>query len=215
MSSNTSHNRANAAPSSFDIRKRRKKPFARVSTKTASAKRSLIAVRLKRGAYTTPEMIALERGNIELTRAGQGRAAAISSSNEIRRWASQRNLPPDQTAVAELTLASTDWITSIEGRAGTAKTTTVGAIREFAEDHGHAVYGFAPTTRAVKSLSEVGVSASTVASLLEGQSARDASNEVWIVDESSLLPTRQVNRLLRKAREQSVARIVFRSEEHT
>src|SRR5216684_2895981 len=134
MSSNTSHNRANAAPSSFDIRKRRKKPFARVSTKTASAKRSLIAVRLKRGAYTTPEMIALERGNIELTRAGQGRAAAISSSNEIRRWASQRNLPPDQTAVAELTLTSTDWITSIEGRAGAAKTTTVGAIREFAED---------------------------------------------------------------------------------
>ena len=115
----------------------------------------------------------------------------------------------DQTAVAELTLASTDWITSIEGRAGAAKTTTVGAIREFAEDHGYAVYGFAPTTRAVKSLSEAGVSASTVASLLESQSARDASNEIWIVDESSLLPTRQVNRLLRKAREQSVERIVF------
>ena len=105
----------------------------------------------------------------------------------------------DQTAVVELTLASTDWITSIEGRAGAAKTTTVGAIREFAEDHGYAVYGFAPTTRAVKSLSEAGVSASTVASLLESQSARGASNEVWIVDESSLLSTRQVNRLLRKA----------------
>src|SRR6266852_763446 len=209
MSSNTSHNRANAAPSSFDIRKRRKKPFARVSTKTASAKRSLIAVRLKRGAYTTPEMIALERGNIELTRAGQGRAAAISSSHEIRRWASQRNLLPDQTAAAELTLASTDWITSIEGRAGAAKTTTVGAIREFSENQGFIVCGFAPTTRAVKSLSEAGVSATTVASLLESSSTRVASNEVWIVDESSLLSTRQVNRLLRKAREQSVARIVF------
>ncbi len=154
-------------------------------------------------------MIALERGNIELMRAGQGRAAAIGRSNEIRRWASQRNLLPDQTAVAELTLASTDWITSIEGRAGTAKTTTIGAVREFAEDHGYVVYGFAPTTRAVKSLSEAGVSASTIASLLESQSPRYASNEVWIVDESSLLPTRQVNRLLCKAREQSVERIVF------
>ena len=162
-----------------------------------------------RGAYTTPEMIAPERGNIELMRAGQGRAAAISSSNEIRRWASQRYLLPDQTAVAELTLASTDWITSIEGRAGAAKTTTVGAIREFAEEHGYAVYGFAPTTRAVKSLLEAGVFASTVASLLESHSARGAANEVWIVDESSLLPTRQVNRLLHKAREQSVERIVF------
>ena len=75
------------------------------------------------------------------------------------------------------------------------------------------VRGFAPTTRAVKSLSEAGVSASTVASLLESQSARDASNEVWIVDESSLLPTRQVNRLLHKAREEGVLRIVFVGDE--
>ena len=167
------------------------------------------SVNSPRGAYTTPEMIAFERENIELMRAGQGRATAISSMNEIRRWASQRNLLPDQTAVAELTLACTGWITSIEGRAGAAKTTTVGAIREFAENQGYAVYGFAPTTRAVKSLSEAGVSASTVVSLLESHSARDASNEVWIIDESSLLPTRQVNRLSRKAREQSVERIVF------
>ena len=49
------------------------------------------SVNSPRGAYTTPAMIALERSNIELMRAGQGRAAAIGSPNEIRRWASQRN----------------------------------------------------------------------------------------------------------------------------
>jgi len=53
MSSTTSHNRANATPSNFDIRKRRKRPFARVSTKTASAKRSLIAVHSKQRLYST------------------------------------------------------------------------------------------------------------------------------------------------------------------
>ena len=162
-----------------------------------------------RGAYTTPQMIALERGNIELMRIGRGKATAIGTSDDIRRWASQRNLLPDQTAVAELTLASADWLTSIEGRAGAAKTTTVGAIQEFAQEHGFAVRGFAPTTRAVKALSEAGVSARTVASLLEGQPPDAQTKQMWIVDESSLLPTRQVNRLLRKAREQSVARIVF------
>src|SRR5712672_1465100 len=123
------------------------------------------SVNSPKGAYTTPQMVALERGNIELMRAGQGKAAPIGNSTEICRWARQRNLLPDQTAVAELTLASTDWLTSIEGRAGTAKTTTVGAIRGFAEDQGLAVYGFAPTTRAVKSLSEAGIAARTVASL--------------------------------------------------
>jgi conjugative relaxase-like TrwC/TraI family protein len=167
------------------------------------------SVNSPRGAYTTPEMVALERGNIELMRGRQTRTAAVGSPNEIRRWASQRNLLPDQTVVAELTLASTDWITSIEGRAGAAKTTTVGALREFAEGRGYAVCGFAPTTRAVKSLAEAGISARTVASLLESQSVGTNAKQIWIIDESSLLPTRQVNRLLHKAREQNVERIVF------
>ena len=166
------------------------------------------AVNSPRGAYTTPEMIALERGNIELMRASQGQASAIGTPNEIRRWAGERQLLKDQAAVGEITLASNDWITSIEGRAGAAKTTTVGAIREFAEDHGYSVYGFAPTTRAVKSLSEAGVSARTVASLLESQ-AHHASKQIWVIDESSLLPTRQVNRILHKAREEKVERIIF------
>jgi conjugative relaxase-like TrwC/TraI family protein len=166
------------------------------------------SVNSPRGAYTTPEMIALERNNIDLMRTSQGQAAAIGSPNEIRRWASERQLLTDQATVAEITLSSNDWITSIEGRAGTAKTTTVGAIREFAEEQGYQVYGFAPTTRAVKSLSEVGVSAMTVASLLESQ-AHHASKQIWVIDESSLLPTRQVNRILHKAREQSIERIIF------
>jgi conjugative relaxase-like TrwC/TraI family protein len=167
------------------------------------------AVNSPRGAYTTPEMIALERENIELMRTGQRQANAIGTPNAIRGWASDRQLLSDQATVAELTLASNDWITSIEGRAGAAKTTTVGAIREFAEEHGYAVRGFAPTTRAVKSLSEAGVSARTVASLLEDPSSDAQTKLMWIVDESSLLPTRQVNRLLHKARKEAAERIVF------
>jgi ATP-dependent exoDNAse (exonuclease V) alpha subunit len=118
-------------------------------------------------------------------------------------------LLPDQAAVAEQTLSSNDWITSIEGRAGAAKTTTVGAIRQFAEHKRYSVQGFAPTTRAVKSLSEAGIDARTVAGLLESQSQRHDANQIWIVDESSLLPTRQVNRLLHRANQEGVSRIVF------
>jgi ATP-dependent exoDNAse (exonuclease V) alpha subunit len=144
-----------------------------------------------------------------MMRTGRGAASAIGVSSEIRRWVSQRQLPSDQAAVAELTLASNDWITSIEGRAGAAKTTTVGAIREFAQDQGYTVYGFAPTTRAVKSLSEAGVSARTIASLLEGRSPNAPKKQIWVVDESSLLPTRHVDLLLHKAREEGIDRIIF------
>ena len=142
-------------------------------------------------------------------RAGHGHALAVSTAKDIRAWAAERRLLSDQATAAELTLASTDWLTSIEGRAGAAKTTIVGAIREFAQEQDYAVYGFAPTTRAVKSLSEAGVSARTVASLLEGQSPHAQTKQIWIVDESSLLPTRQVNRLLHTARGEGVERVIF------
>lgn len=58
-------------------------------------------------------------------------------------------------------------------------------------------------------LSEAGIPARTVASLLERRSARASERGIWIVDESSLLPTRQVNRLLHKANDEGVARVVF------
>lgn len=167
------------------------------------------SVRSPRGAYTTAEMIALERENVEIMRTGQGGAAAIANAEQIGRWVARRHLSSDQAVVAQLTLASRDWLRSIEGRAGAAKTTTVGAIREFTEEQGYAVRGFAPTTRAVKSLAEVGISANTIASLLESKPALRSQAQVWIIDESSLLPTRQVNRLLHRAREEEVRRIIF------
>ena len=161
--------------------------------------------------YTTPEMIALERENVAIMRASQSKVGAVGSSSDIRLWASQRQLASDQAMAADVMLSSNDWITSIEGRAGAAKTTTVGAIREFAEQQGYAVYGFAPTTRAVKSLVDARIAATTLASLLESQSRRDAPTpkQIWIIDESSLLPTRQVNRPLHRASDEGVARLIF------
>jgi conjugative relaxase-like TrwC/TraI family protein len=159
--------------------------------------------------FTTPEMIALERDNLDLMQVDQGRATPIALPNEIQRWAAARGLLSDQADAAKVTLTARDWLTAIEGRAGSAKTTTVGAIAEFAREHGYSVQGFAPTTRAVKSLSEAGVNARTVASLVEHPSPPASDKQFWIVDESSLLSTRQMNRLLHRARDQNIERIVF------
>ncbi len=48
------------------------------------------------GAFTTPETIALERENLQLVRAGTGGAAVIGRADEIRQWASGRQLLSDQ-----------------------------------------------------------------------------------------------------------------------
>ncbi|MHB8383633.1 MAG: MobF family relaxase [Candidatus Binataceae bacterium] len=166
------------------------------------------------GTFTTSEMVALERDNLDLMRAGRGHNPPLAAVAEIRNWATDRGLLADQIEVAQLILTTRDWLTSIEGRAGSAKTTTVGAIREFACEHGYAVRGFAATTRAVKALSEAGVESRTVASLIENKISDAGRQELWIVDESSLLATRQVNRLLHQAREAGVERIVFVGDQH-
>ncbi|MGC1676411.1 MAG: AAA family ATPase [Candidatus Binataceae bacterium] len=159
--------------------------------------------------YTTPEMVAAEAENLELMRADRGRAQAITTEPEARSWAAARSLSAEQTQAAVLTLTATDWLTSIEGRAGAAKTTTVGALNDFAESVGYAVRGFAPTTRAVKALSEAGIESRTVASLLASPRFDRAPKELWIIDESSLLGTRQMNALLHQAREAGAGRVVF------
>ena len=159
--------------------------------------------------YTTPAMVAAEAENIELMRAGRGRSQAIAAEPDASSWAAARSLSAEQAEAAALTLTATDWLTSIEGRAGAAKTTTVGALNDFAESAGYAVRGFAPTTRAVKALSEAGIQSSTVASLLASPLPDRAPKELWVIDESSLLGTRQMNALLHKAREAGAGRVVF------
>jgi ATP-dependent exoDNAse (exonuclease V) alpha subunit len=146
-------------------------------------------------------------------REGRRQGEAIASADEIRRWTARRGLAADQTAVAGTTLSTRDWLSAIEGRAGAAKTTTVGAIRELARERGWFVRGFGPTSGSVKALTEAGVLARTVASLLENPIVEKHGRELWIVDESSLHATRQVNRLLHLAKRIGVERVVFVGDE--
>jgi conjugative relaxase-like TrwC/TraI family protein len=168
-----------------------------------------VEVSSPRGAYTTREMVELERENLRMARTGIGRAAGVAGAATVRGWAAQHSFSPEQAEAVELTLTSPDWITCLEGYAGSAKTTTVGAIAELSAGEGYAVHGFAPTTRAVKALAEAGLEARTVASLIENPPAPAGARQLWLIDESSLLGTRQVNRVLRHARDLEAARIVF------
>ena len=161
------------------------------------------------GAFTTDEMLALERENLKLVQAGKGLAIPIAEAADIQQWGEGKGLLPDQIHAAELTLTASDWVTAIEGLAGAAKTTTVGAIRELAEGQALTVRGFGPTSGSVKALREAGIEARTIASLLANPLPPPAQKEFWIVDESSLLATRSANQMLKAARDQGVARVVF------
>jgi ATP-dependent exoDNAse (exonuclease V) alpha subunit len=66
-----------------------------------------------------------------------------------------------------------------------------------------------PSSGSIKALTEAGVLSRAVASLLEDPHIEWQRKEFWIIDESSLLATRQVNRLLHIAKDAGIERIVF------
>jgi ATP-dependent exoDNAse (exonuclease V) alpha subunit len=146
---------------------------------------------------------------LELVRDGIGQAEPIAEPEDVREWGTACGLLPDQIRAAEVTLTSENWATAIEGLAGTTKTTIVGAIREFAEWESYTVRGFGMTSGSVKALGEAGVAARTIASLLGNALPLPTSQELWLIDESSLLDTRKTNAILKAARDVAVDRVVF------
>jgi conjugative relaxase-like TrwC/TraI family protein len=150
--------------------------------------------------FTTEEMQELERQNIRTMREGQNQHPGLVSF-ETRRQIEQEysHLSNSQRAAVEEILSSRDRITALEGVAGAGKTTSLTAIRDGAERDGYKVEGFAPTSRAAQKLEEAGIESHTLQHhLTRGQSQEAEQKRLYVVDESSLAGTRQVNEFLNR-----------------
>jgi conjugative relaxase-like TrwC/TraI family protein len=150
----------------------------------------LIEVKTPAGrSFTTPEMMGLERDNIERMQAGQGRYAPLAEHDH--RF---EHLSNSQRQAVETILDSRDQVTGLQGAAGAGKTTSLAALREAAEKEGYQVEGFAPTSRAAYQLEEAGIPATTLQHhLAQGEQAHDGARHLYFVDESSLASTKQVH----------------------
>jgi conjugative relaxase-like TrwC/TraI family protein len=152
-----------------------------------------------RREFTTNEMIHLERENVRLMQAGQNQYPALVSF-EIRRQLEEHypHLSNSQRGAVNEILGSHDRITALEGVAGAGKTTSLAAIRAAAERDGYQVEGFAPTSRAVQKLAEAGIESSTLQRhLIRGPQENDGQKHLYVLDESSLAGTRQMNQFFR------------------
>lgn len=119
-----------------------------------------------------------------------------------------------QFQATEGLLQTTDRIVSVQGYAGTAKTTTVlKTLSDELKRQGYDVRGMAPTHSATGTLSEaLGIEGKTVAKALvdfanSGQ-PRAAQKQAWLVDEASMLSTKQMAELLRQS-EVAGARLIL------
>jgi conjugative relaxase-like TrwC/TraI family protein len=166
--------------------------------------------------FTTEEMQRLERENIRSMQAGQDRYPALVSF-ETRRDIEREHshLSNTQRAAVEEILSSRDRITALEGVAGAGKTTSLTAVRDAAEREGYQVEGFAPTSRAAQKLEEAGIESHTLQHhLVQGREADGQQKRLYVVDESSLAGTRQVNEFFNRLGERDRVLLVGDVRQH-
>ncbi len=151
-------------------------------------------------AFTTQEMIALERDTIDVMHAGQQAQSALAGGAtryDIER--EYRHLSDPQRAAVERILASRDQVIALEGVAGAGKTTALAAVRDGAEREGYRVEGLAPTSRAAQKLAEAGMASTTLQRhLAQREPPHDERARLYVLDESSLASTKQMNAFLHR-----------------
>ena len=167
-------------------------------------------------AFTTEQMIGYEKDTIAMMRAGKNQHDALVSSetwHEVE--AKHVHLSSSQRAAVEQILSSQDKITGLEGTAGAGKTTSLAAIREAVEGEGYEVRGLAPTSRAAHKLSESGVESGTLQRHLHREGGPDDGQKtLYILDESSLASTKQLNQFLHRLHDQDRVLLVGDTRQH-
>jgi conjugative relaxase-like TrwC/TraI family protein len=166
--------------------------------------------------YTTEKMIELERDNIRLMRAGQNEYAPLATDTtrqEIEHG--HAHLSNSQRAAVDEILTSRDQVTALEGAAGAGKTTSLAAVRDAAEREGYKVEGFAPTSRAAHKLEEAGIESSTLQKHLQrGEQEPQGEKHLYVLDESSLASTKQMNEFLHRLNEHDRVLLVGDVRQH-
>lgn len=165
-------------------------------------------------SFTTPEMLGYERDNISVMKAGQNAHEPLATAHRQYEQDAPQLSNSQRQAVDEI-LGSRDQILGLQGTAGAGKTTSLTAIRESAEAEGYDVKGFAPTSRAAQQLEDAGIHANTLQHFLTRTHGDDSTHSrFYVLDESSLASTRQLNEFLHRLRDDDRVLLVGDTRQH-
>jgi conjugative relaxase-like TrwC/TraI family protein len=149
---------------------------------------------------TTAGMLAYERENLSTMESGRSRFAPLIRPEKVQTLHNElQRLNPAQRQAAIEIAESANRITGFQGTAGSGKTTTLAAVRKLAEGEGYEVRGFAPTSRAARLLEGAGIRSSTLQQfLVKAQDIEVNQRRFYVIDESSLASTKQVNQFFKR-----------------
>ncbi|MBI3599749.1 MAG: relaxase domain-containing protein, partial [Nitrospinae bacterium] len=159
--------------------------------------------------YTTKEMQKIEKEIIEKVKEGQNSVEVILSKEEKIISEKYSSLTQDQKGAVEHILTSSDRVIGVQGDAGTGKTAMLNVVREEMQDKGYEVVGLAKTGKAAEELYKgAGIQSQTIDSFLQRGVKSQESGAVFVIDESSMVGSRQMYELLSRAESQN-ARVVL------
>lgn len=160
--------------------------------------------------WTTVEAVKTEREILAFAIKDKGTLQPIASDELLSTYWNPAFLRPEQIEAIKAITQSKDRVLSVQGRAGTGKTTMmitlndVLSAKELLDDGGYQLLGIAPTHKGVKELRSRGITAQTVDSFLsdmrriqENKSQHDYSKTILVVDEASMVSNRKMLDVLR------------------
>ncbi|MBW4466285.1 MAG: relaxase domain-containing protein [Pegethrix bostrychoides GSE-TBD4-15B] len=157
--------------------------------------------------YTTQTAIQRELDTIRLMQQGKGTMSAIVAPEEVAQLLDLVWLTAGQREAVTLAAITTDQYIAWQGVAGAGKTSSLRLYKEIAEARGYRLRGFAPSAQAAAELAQgASIPSDTIASLLcspfPTHQPQLPGNEIWVVDEASLLSAKVAYDLLRRAKAQ-------------
>jgi conjugative relaxase-like TrwC/TraI family protein len=167
---------------------------------------------------TTPEMRRLEASILQKWKMGTGQANQLAPAERVERiLADVEVLNDNQRDAVRQILGSRDQIFAMEGAAGTGKTTVLRQVQLAASESGFEVRGLAPTSRAAINLASSDICAMTLARhLAEAERSSDKGDRkrLYIIDESSMVSTRDMHALLQDLRPSERVLLVGDTRQH-
>jgi conjugative relaxase-like TrwC/TraI family protein len=149
--------------------------------------------------YSTVELLETERAAVEMSLALRAAGRGLATESEtLAALARHQHLSGEQRVMVERLTRGGEGVAVVIGVAGTGKTTALAAAREAWEASGLQVRGCAIARKAAHELRERGgIDATSVHALLRGRLPL-APGAVLVIDEASMLGTRQFAHVLER-----------------
>jgi len=158
--------------------------------------------------WTTQTAIQRELDTLRLMQQGKGKVRAIAPLEEAITICPE-NLTKGQREALIEAATTTDSVMAWQGVAGAGKTYALQLYRQLAEKNGFLVRGFSPSAAGANVLqTEAGLVSDTVAALVYAKEMTPTPDQIWVIDEASLLSANECHVLLQRA-EQVAARVLF------